>query len=95
MAKEILRMEDVTKIYDNGFVANKNVTFWLHESEILALVGENGAGKTTLMKVLFGLETPQTGKVYKIGRPAFYADPVPDGGRKCGSGRGAHEERPF
>ena len=37
MAKEILRMEDVTKIYDNGFVANKNVTFWLHESEILAL----------------------------------------------------------
>ena len=54
MAKEILRMEDVTKIYDNGFVANKNVTFWLHESEILALVGENGAGKTTLMKVLFG-----------------------------------------
>ena len=55
MAKEILRMEDVTKIYDNGFVANKNVTFWLHESEILALVGENGAGKTTLMKVLFGL----------------------------------------
>ncbi len=23
MAKEILRMEDVTKIYDNGFVANK------------------------------------------------------------------------
>ena len=44
MAKEILRMEDVTKIYDNGFVANKNVTFWLHESVILALVGENGAG---------------------------------------------------
>ena len=29
MAKEILRMEDVTKIYDNGFVANKNVTSWL------------------------------------------------------------------
>ena len=68
MAKEILRMEDVTKIYDNGFVANKNVTFWLHESEILALVGENGAGKTTLMKVLFGLETPQTGKVYMDGK---------------------------
>ena len=68
LAQEILRMEDVTKIYDNGFVANKNVTFWLHESEILALVGENGAGKTTLMKVLFGLETPQTGKVYMDGK---------------------------
>ena len=33
MAKEILRMEDITKIYDNGFVANKNVTFWLNEGE--------------------------------------------------------------
>lgn len=63
MAKEILRMENITKIYDNGFVANKNVTFWLNEGEILALVGENGAGKTTLMKVLFGLENPQTGDV--------------------------------
>ena len=69
MAKEILRMEDITKIYDNGFVANKNVTFWLNEGEILALVGENGAGKTTLMKVLFGLEAPQTGKVTMNGEP--------------------------
>ena len=69
MAQEILRMEDITKIYDNGFVANKNVTFWLNENEILALVGENGAGKTTLMKVLFGLETPQTGQVFMNGEP--------------------------
>lgn len=70
MAKEILRMQDITKIYDNGFVANKNVTFWLHEGEILALAGENGAGKTTLMKVLFGLEKPQTGKVTLYGENA-------------------------
>ena len=63
MAKEILRMEDVTKIYDNGFVANKNVTFWLHESEILALVGENGAGKTTTLKLLSGILYPTSGEV--------------------------------
>ena len=70
MAKEILRMENITKIYDNGFVANKDVTFWLHEGEILALAGENGAGKTTLMKVLFGLEKPQTGRVLLNGEDA-------------------------
>lgn len=69
MAKEVLRMEDITKVYDNGFVANKNITFWLNEGEILGLVGENGAGKTTLMKVLFGLELPQTGKVAVNGLP--------------------------
>ncbi|MFR4783967.1 MAG: ATP-binding cassette domain-containing protein [Pilosibacter sp.] len=63
MAVEVLRMEGITKIYGNGFVANKNVTFWLNKGEILALVGENGAGKTTLMKVLFGLENPQSGQV--------------------------------
>ena len=69
MAQEVLRMEGITKIYDNGFVANKNVTFWLNEGEILALVGENGAGKTTLMKVLFGLEAPQSGQVMMNGAP--------------------------
>lgn len=68
MACEVLRMENITKVYDNGFVANKNVTFWLNEGEILALVGENGAGKTTLMKVLFGLLRPQTGKVSVKGK---------------------------
>jgi len=63
MPGEVLRMENITKIYSNGFVANKDITFWLNEKEILALVGENGAGKTTLMKVLFGLESAQTGHV--------------------------------
>ena len=63
MSGEVLRMENITKIYSNGFVANKDITFWLNEGEILALVGENGAGKTTLMKVLFGLENAQSGHV--------------------------------
>lgn len=53
---EVLRMENITKIYSNGFVANKGVTFSIEANEIHALVGENGAGKTTLMKVLFGME---------------------------------------
>ncbi|MEG0215659.1 MAG: ABC transporter ATP-binding protein, partial [Hungatella sp.] len=43
--------------------------FWLNEGEILALVGENGAGKKTLMKVLFGLESPQSGQVTMNGQP--------------------------
>ena len=65
MAKEILRMENITKIYDNGFVANKDVTFWLNEGEILALAGENGAGKTTLIKKLLK-EALQDSKVVLI-----------------------------
>ena len=75
MAKEILRMEDVTKIYDNGFVANKNVTFWLHESEILALVGENGAGKSTLMKILNGMIPADGGEIRFHGEKVAIRNP--------------------
>ena len=56
MAKDILKMEGITKIYHNGVMANKDVNFSVREGEIHALMGENGAGKSTLMKILFGLE---------------------------------------
>ena len=61
---EALKMEHITKIYPNGFVANKDISFTVQQGEIHALVGENGAGKTTLMKVLFGMEQPQEGSIY-------------------------------
>lgn len=63
MADMILEMRGVTKVYSNGFVANKDINFSVEEGEIHALVGENGAGKSTLMKVLFGVETPEEGQI--------------------------------
>lgn len=60
----ILRMENITKIYGNGIIANKDIDFNLKEGEIHALVGENGAGKSTLMKILFGMEKPSSGKIF-------------------------------
>ena len=64
----ILEMSQITKIYDNGIVANRNVDFSLRAGEIHALVGENGAGKTTLMKILFGMERPSSGKIFLNGK---------------------------
>lgn len=57
-----LEMKGITRIYP-GVVANNHVDFSVEKSEIHALIGENGAGKSTLMKILFGLEKPDTGTI--------------------------------
>lgn len=76
MAKELLRMEGITKVYPNGFMANKDVTLSVSEGEIHALMGENGAGKTTLMKILFGHEACQEGKIYINGAEVKIENPL-------------------
>ena len=77
MAEEyILEMRGITKIYPNGFVANKDVNLAVKEGEIHALVGENGAGKSTLMKVLFGVESHEEGEILLRGKPAKITDPI-------------------
>lgn len=58
-----LVMKDITKIYDNGVIANDKVNFSARKGEIHAICGENGAGKTTLMKMLFGIEQPDNGEI--------------------------------
>lgn len=76
MAEEVLRMQGITKIYPNGFMANKDITFGIGANEIHALVGENGAGKTTLMKILFGMEDHQEGSIFVNGKEEKIANPL-------------------
>ena len=65
----LLEMHGITKVYDNGVLANENVAFSVRRGEIHALMGENGAGKSTLMKVLFGNEQPDRGTIIYDGQP--------------------------
>jgi simple sugar transport system ATP-binding protein len=76
MDTTVLSMENITKVYSNGFIANKNVDFSVREGEIHALVGENGAGKSTLMKVLFGVEKPDEGRILLRGKEIHIKDPI-------------------
>jgi simple sugar transport system ATP-binding protein len=55
-------MIGITKKFP-GVVANNNVDFDLHSSEIHSILGENGAGKTTLMNILSGMHQPDTGTI--------------------------------
>ena len=60
----ILRVQGVSKIYPNGTVANRDVSFAVTPKTVHAVVGENGAGKTTLMKILFGMTDAQDGEIF-------------------------------
>jgi len=68
-------MRGITMIYPNGIAANQNVNFFVKSGEIHALTGENGAGKTTLMKILFGLEHPEEGKIFVSGEKVQFSAP--------------------
>lgn len=59
---KIVEMQGITKAFP-GIIANDDVHFDLERGEIHALLGENGAGKTTLMNILYGLYTPDKGKI--------------------------------
>lgn len=72
----VLSMQNITKIYKDGFVANKNIDFSVRKGDIHGLVGENGAGKSTLMKVLFGQEPPETGKIFFKGQEVSISSPL-------------------
>ncbi|OQB23999.1 MAG: Galactose/methyl galactoside import ATP-binding protein MglA [Firmicutes bacterium ADurb.Bin182] len=75
-AVEALRMENITKVYPNGVIANKSVTFVVNQGEIHALSGENGAGKSTLMKILFGEEQPTSGTIFANGQKVNISSPT-------------------
>jgi len=72
---DLLQMKQISKVYGNGIYANRGVDFSVREGEIHALVGENGAGKSTLMKVLFGLEKPDSGTLIVGSEPVVFSSP--------------------
>lgn len=65
--QNILVMEGISKAFP-GVQALDDVSLTLRKGEILCLMGENGAGKSTLMKVLTGVEQPDSGKIILDGK---------------------------
>lgn len=70
----LLRAVGITKTY-GAVVANAEVTLDLRAGEIHAVLGENGAGKSTFMKVLYGLELPDSGRLELRNSPLVLHSP--------------------
>ena len=60
---ERLVINNLSKVYDNGFNALKNINLNIKKGEIFAMLGPNGAGKTTLISIICGIVKPSSGKI--------------------------------
>jgi len=63
MSQNQISINGLSKVYDNGFKALKNVSLKVKKGEILAMLGPNGAGKTTLISIICGIVKPSSGTV--------------------------------
>ena len=63
MSDNQIVISDLSKVYDNGFTALKNINLNIKKGEIFAMLGPNGAGKTTLISIICGVVIPSSGKV--------------------------------
>jgi len=58
-----------------GVIANDNVNLTVRRGEIHAICGENGAGKSTLMKMLYGMQQPDDGRMLVDGKEVELGSP--------------------
>ncbi len=63
MSNDQIIINNLSKIYDNGFEALKEINLNIKKGEIFAMLGPNGAGKTTLINIICGIVKPSSGKV--------------------------------
>ena len=61
--REILKINNITKIYKNQFKALDELNLKINEGEIFALLGPNGAGKSTLINTVCGILNFDKGEI--------------------------------
>ncbi len=66
--QSIVSVRHLSKTYDDGFKALKDINLEIRKGEIIALLGPNGAGKTTLISVICGIVNPSEGEVLVDGK---------------------------
>ena len=63
MTENQIAINNLSKVYKNGFNALNSVNLNIKKGEIFAMLGPNGAGKTTLISIICGIVKPSSGEV--------------------------------
>jgi cell division transport system ATP-binding protein len=66
----MIRLHNVTKVYDNDVVAVREVGLEVAKGEFVFLVGPSGSGKSTLLRLMMREERPDAGEVWVAGKHA-------------------------
>lgn len=74
----IFKANNLKKSYGADVIFD-NVSFDLKEGEVVGLLGRNGTGKSTLLKILKGLETPNSGNIQFFKKCSMgYLEQIPE-----------------
>jgi len=64
MAKEIIRMKGLSKIYDKNTHALDNITANINQGDWTSIMGPSGSGKTTLLNIIGCLDSSTNGSLF-------------------------------
>ena len=73
--EEIIRLEGLTKWYEDGHTVLDHINLTVRRNEFLTLLGPSGCGKTTTLRLIAGFEQPSEGRILFDGQDISHTPP--------------------